>query len=197
MIDDNIEIAPEGCPVCGWAGFIPLENGDTTFEICSCCGCQAGYTYGAIVSFTHLENVRESWLKLEHGKWWNMSIAPPKGWSVLGQLLFADIPVSAHAIGLAFANEKDETQGLSYLAALLWNDFDPISVRARGAGNEYRSYYSHTAKLISENADEHKFTKYIKDVVCRNMGMTSFPSAEIEILSKRLVAVASKYHSRG
>ena len=196
-MNDDIQINPEGCPVCGFQEITALDNfGCTTFEICPSCGCEAGYAYGKTVSQTHLSKLREDWLIGKAGKWQSSTLTydkEPKNWSAIGQLLYANLPIPPD-YKQANKNIRDEIKILKNLSRKLWNDFDPISVISAENDDEYESYAPHTAKLILENADKYKINKYIEHVVFINIGMINFPKSKIERFANRLAEVTSNYN---
>lgn len=70
------------CRVCGWSdGCVRWEGGSGSFDICSCCGCEAGYEDATQAG---ARSHRERWLA--GGTPWFDRKARPDGW-VLGDQL--------------------------------------------------------------------------------------------------------------
>ena len=83
----TVRISSRGCPVCGYPDFDALDEHDrTTFEICSCCGVESGYGYGADVDPQHLHRLRRHWFVEERGRWWDAVSHPPADWDARAQL---------------------------------------------------------------------------------------------------------------
>lgn len=89
-----MQIAPRGCPVCGFPDFEALDHdGYTTFEICPSCGTESGYDYDAEVSDEHLMNLRRHWFFKKAGAWWSSHHAKPMGWDARDQLVQAQLAI--------------------------------------------------------------------------------------------------------
>ncbi|MHA3913626.1 hypothetical protein [Halovulum sp. GXIMD14793] len=76
--------------------------------------------------------------------------------------------------------KKFEKEGLHAECQLLWDQFDPIGLSecATGIDDEYRSYIPHTAELVLASADRYKFSKFIKNCLYVDMGLSRSPSSE-------------------
>ena len=78
------------CPVCGYPAFEAFDqNGLTTFEICPCCRCQAGYHYVESHSIDRFVELRRKWITDDGANWQSENESPPKGWSAARQLRLA------------------------------------------------------------------------------------------------------------
>lgn len=86
----------QGCPVCGYPHITVFDDdGNTTFEICPSCGCEAGYHYQPGSSAAHLEKHRRAWMVDRHCAWWDAPHKPPPGWDPIEQMRQAGIPIPA------------------------------------------------------------------------------------------------------
>lgn len=82
-----------GCPVCGYADFVPFDNcGFTTFEICCACGSQSGYDYSEKSNQADFLRLRRSWVIDRRAEWWSPSPAPD-GWDPQEQMNKADFSI--------------------------------------------------------------------------------------------------------
>jgi uncharacterized Zn finger protein (UPF0148 family) len=80
-----------GCPVCGYPEFEPLNQGCTSFEICCCCGFQSGYEYNERSTSQDFEKLRKMWIEKHKKGWWSKATKPPKEWSAEQQMKAAGI----------------------------------------------------------------------------------------------------------
>ena len=70
------------CRVCGWSdGCVRWEDGSGSFDICSCCGCEAGYEDATPAG---AKSHREQWLA--DGMRWFDRRARPDDWELGDQL---------------------------------------------------------------------------------------------------------------
>ena len=84
-----------GCPICGFQAFEAFDSfGLTTYDICSCCGFQSGYTYGEDVSEETFLELRRIWVN-ELGAVWRHCTTdlPPTNWNYKEQLRLAKLKV--------------------------------------------------------------------------------------------------------
>ena len=84
-----------GCPVCGYQEITVLDEfNETTFEICGCCGCEAGYSYDQRTSQEDLKKLRDYWFIDNNFKFWRGEA--PKNWNPIRQMKESGIDVSKY-----------------------------------------------------------------------------------------------------
>jgi len=66
----------------------------TTFEICDCCGYEAGYDYDRETSKGDLEKLRNHWVIDRKCKFWNKK--SPEDWDPVRQMKEAGIDISLY-----------------------------------------------------------------------------------------------------
>ncbi|MBC2605749.1 hypothetical protein [Pelagicoccus albus] len=74
-------IETKGCPICGYEGIDAFDShGCSTFEICSCCGCESGYEYNENSTDERITELRKEWRIGRDGSWWCKRTKPEKDW---------------------------------------------------------------------------------------------------------------------
>jgi hypothetical protein len=81
------KLKPKGCPICGFPEMQNLDEfGCTTFEICNCCGCQAGYTFDERTTESHIYELRNDWIEDKACAWWGDERYQPNNWEPTKQM---------------------------------------------------------------------------------------------------------------
>jgi hypothetical protein len=84
----------KGCPVCGFADVIVLDEFNcTTFEICDCCGSESGVEYDQNSTPGHLAKVRREWVVENRCEWWGSKKTMPENWNPKKQMELAEIEI--------------------------------------------------------------------------------------------------------